>query len=759
MNSLFILKRTWLAVLFTMVLLTSALWAQLPQGFEGGTTMPTGWTTYDGDNDGQTFVVYASATAHGGTNVCRVHWNSVGNNDWLVTPALQITNDYKVVKFWAKSENSTYLEEFNVKLSTTTNAVASFTVNLQSVGNSPFTWTEYTYDLTPYIGQTVYLAVNCVSVDEFYLNLDDFDWAIQSSITGTVTSGGNPLADAKVAINTIPIFAMTNASGVYTLSGSFAGTFNLTASKNGYVNGTATGVVVGANQTVTQDFSLTALPMVTVSGQVNAGDTNAPLAGASVSLSGYANVGPVTTNAQGLFTLPGVFASNTYNINVTADGYLAYTAELVVGAVNQTVPTITIQESTNPPRNVVAVATEANCALTWRKPSSLPEVEYRYDDGTAVGQLGVQTGTTNTILGAAHRHNAEVTAVSWMLTDNGGPHAAVDVWVFGLTNGVPDNTNVLYHATNVASTDLTWMTHTLPEAINCPNGFFVGVSYTGFLALGLDDGLGADYPFTNNTQYASNNYTTTEFAALETLGAFSGSFTIRAMGYDHGALPASIARINMNSMDSKRNSHYANLTKSECAPIFTNFSMLPTTLNRALQGYKISRSTLANIANPNAWENIGTTATANDTTYTDATWAQQPLGLYKYIIQARYSNNVLSAEALSNMVARDMNAQVIVNLSTVNGISPVGAIVKLTCTDADPNHVYQMTATSATVVFPTVWKAIYQVKVTLPGYNTFIEENVDINTNPFGYDVLLQVSNTIFLKVLKARYSLQLVGQ
>ncbi len=180
------------------------------------------------------------------------------------------------------------------------------------------------------------------------------------------------------------------------------------------------------------------------------------------------------------------------------------------------------------------------------------------------------------------------------------------------------------------------------------------------------------------------------------------------------------------------------------APIVTIFSMLPTISNRALLGYKISRSTTENISNPNSWDNIGTTNTANDTTYTDATWAQQPSGIYTYIIQSRYSNNVLSTPAFSNTVAYDMNTNVIVNLATSNNMNPVGTVLYLTCVDGDPTHVYQMTATSSTVVFPNVWRGTYTIKASLPGYTKFVETNVQINVNPFTYSLLLTLSPFVF---------------
>lgn len=1042
MSSLSQIKRISLALTLLLVLSFVSLWAQFPQGFEGTTTMPTGWTVYNQDADTYGFEVYAAnANAHSGTNVARVHWNSTQNNDWLVTPALAITNDNKVIKFWARSNSTVFFEDFNVKLSTTTNAVASFTVNLGTYTQIANEWTEYTYDLSAYVGQTVYVGVQCVSVNELYFSVDDFDWvlgndlmglsvtgntaptvntqtpyivtvknnggnaqsnytvklykqgdvelgsmpgtqvaagataqfsfnwtptvventslygkviltgdnnaandqtaplaiAVQpagvvavnvgnpatttttnlfpadfyyknslsqsiymaseinagglitslkyymtllgdipantplkvwmantalsafegtagwipasqftlvfdgpvtltstgafeftlpltspfpygggnlcimverpmdanyygsgnvfkatetpdfpnrtihfhsdtvdadptapptgtliaaipntsflintaglSTLTGTVTSNSTPVEGVKVAVDNTVRFALTNAQGQYTMQYLQPGTVSLTASKHGYVNGTSAGVVLTADGSTTQNMTVTPLPTVVVSGQVNGSDNGLGIANATVKLIGYENY-EVTTNASGAFSFPTVFANNTYQIKVNAAGYQNYTGEVVVAAANVTVPAITVNELANPARNVVATANATAANLIWKKPSTSAEVEFRYDDGTAVGQLGAGSGTTTTVLGAAHRHSATINSVSWMLTAEGGPHATVDVYVIGMTDGTPDNTQILFHGVDIPNTDAEWNNLVLTTPAEAPNGFLIGVAYNGFLALGMDDGLGEDYPFTNNTQYASMDVTSEGFSAIETLGAFAGNFTIRAMGADNGALtaPLALAPVSFKDAAASKAIHANRLTHSTLVnPIVTNFSTLTSTNNRALIGYQIYRTLVANVGNENLWTTIGSTPTANDTTYTDNTWAQAESGVYKYAVKAKYTNNVLSNAAFSNEVARNMTSNVTINLATANGLPVAGANVRLTCNDGVPEHIYTATATGSSVNFPTVWKGVYQIRVALAGYATHIQDGVSITTDTYSHPVItLQVSNVVF---------------
>lgn len=147
----------------------------LNESFEGDLT---GWSY--ADNDGDAWSIYnEDATydvAHSGTSGVGVLFNPSGNDDWLITPQMALPSTATNITFslWARSHSDSWLEDFNVKLSTTGNALSGFSVTLGSVTNASATWTQYTYDLTGYTGESVYLALQCVSVDDYYLFADDF---------------------------------------------------------------------------------------------------------------------------------------------------------------------------------------------------------------------------------------------------------------------------------------------------------------------------------------------------------------------------------------------------------------------------------------------------------------------------------------------------------------------------------------------------------------------------------------------------------
>jgi hypothetical protein len=166
--------------------------------------------------------------------------------------------------------------------------------------------------------------------------------------------------------------------------------------------------------------------------------------------------------------------------------------------------------------------------LNWN-PST--EVEYRYDDGISTGQLGSSGGTTNTLLGNVHRVNTELTEMSWYLTAEGGPHSNISIWVLGLdAAGIPDGNNVLF-TSSVSNTDEQWNTFTFNESLIVEGGFFLGVSYNGFAAIGTDDGSGDPYVFVPNTHYFVGDYTAGGWETWETYN-FSVNGMIRATGME-----------------------------------------------------------------------------------------------------------------------------------------------------------------------------------------------------------------------------------
>ena len=163
------------------------------EDFEGG-SMPTGWTAIDADGDGYNWGI-GVGQSHSGTGIM-TSASSVGDNssgwtaltpdNWLITPQLDLQG---IMSVWVRSQQSeaSYSEEhFAIYLSTTGNSVSDFTITLVPETTTNYYNSEYTADLSAYVGQKGYIAIrhfNCE--DMFRMNVDDFgiygNWATQNA--------------------------------------------------------------------------------------------------------------------------------------------------------------------------------------------------------------------------------------------------------------------------------------------------------------------------------------------------------------------------------------------------------------------------------------------------------------------------------------------------------------------------------------------------------------------------------------------------
>ncbi|MDR2928177.1 MAG: choice-of-anchor J domain-containing protein, partial [Cytophagaceae bacterium] len=139
------------------------------------------------------------------------------NNDWLILPKNKMEDGVQL-SFWAKTlQAADGLERIKVAVSTTgTNAPNDFTII--SEGNYievPDVWTEYTFDMSDYAGEEVYIAINCVSSNSFALMLDDIlvDYVEKSPSPKSFTKYVVYLNGNEVAETTNPYHEFVNLTG------------------------------------------------------------------------------------------------------------------------------------------------------------------------------------------------------------------------------------------------------------------------------------------------------------------------------------------------------------------------------------------------------------------------------------------------------------------------------------------------------------------------------------------------------------------
>ncbi|MDP8269138.1 MAG: choice-of-anchor J domain-containing protein [Candidatus Tenebribacter davisii] len=164
-------KRKSILLIAIMLLLTTMVWGQwsLDESFEGG-IIPADWTIYDVNNDDFQWIAYQnSAYANSGDWMAAVECYDNDGEDWLVTPAVVI-QDGDSFSFFARAWYST--ENFNVLLSTSGNAMNDFDITLESVIAIEDDYVEFTYDLSPYAGESIFLAIEWLQ-DTYSLLIDD----------------------------------------------------------------------------------------------------------------------------------------------------------------------------------------------------------------------------------------------------------------------------------------------------------------------------------------------------------------------------------------------------------------------------------------------------------------------------------------------------------------------------------------------------------------------------------------------------------
>lgn len=122
-------------------------------------------------------------TAHSGDKVmacfAAVPDGDLGNDDWLISPQITLAATGNSLSFWAKAADSEFGDErFRVLVSIGTTDTADFldvlTDEPDEATPADLTWHEYTYDLSAFDGMQVYIAIQCVSFDQFGFLVDDF---------------------------------------------------------------------------------------------------------------------------------------------------------------------------------------------------------------------------------------------------------------------------------------------------------------------------------------------------------------------------------------------------------------------------------------------------------------------------------------------------------------------------------------------------------------------------------------------------------
>lgn len=147
------------------------------EGFESYSSgsVPQCWSVVDVAGSGAWSVYDYSYYAHTGSKAVRIYTSgSTSANDYLITPGYAVTahaND--MFSFWARNSYSSYSDGLQVLVSTTGTDVANFTDVIASETIAGTSYNQYSYDLSAYDGQTIYIALRATSGAYHTIYVDD----------------------------------------------------------------------------------------------------------------------------------------------------------------------------------------------------------------------------------------------------------------------------------------------------------------------------------------------------------------------------------------------------------------------------------------------------------------------------------------------------------------------------------------------------------------------------------------------------------
>jgi hypothetical protein len=191
--------------------------AQFTESFD--TEIPATWTVTDVDG-GDTWV-HNTTNSHAGAGSARIAWDSAAHEDYLISPQFTVTAGVSDrISFWTASDLS-YFESFEVLLSTSGTAPADFSVQLGSelsATNVP-TFEEFTYDLSSYVGSSVYIAIKATGADQYYLYVDEFAVDAAPTCTTAVVNSATVMPDCSNAQFSVDVDVATVGDGANVTDG------------------------------------------------------------------------------------------------------------------------------------------------------------------------------------------------------------------------------------------------------------------------------------------------------------------------------------------------------------------------------------------------------------------------------------------------------------------------------------------------------------------------------------------------------------
>lgn len=375
--------------------------AQFSENFDASTSAPVGWSVINGGGS-STFIFSAGApgSALSAPNAAQINYDSVAHDDYLVTPSITVTagvNDR--LTFFVKNQDPNYVENYDVKVSTTTATAAAFTTFLKTNGPAPNAWTQVVLDLTPYVGQTIYIGFHATSTDKFRLLFDNVVNDTAPTTAPNCASLATPANDATGVDSTnttLTWTAPTTGGPVSYYELYMDTTTNPTTKIGNYVNPTATFSTTNSNALLSGTKYYWRIVAVNSAGSSTGCSsiynfTTATIASNGCTTSPNGNYGalvPSTCNGTTAATRTNAYAGEYSTVTVVAGN--TYKFETLLK------PTYYITLATNATTPVVL--THGTNPVTYTPTTSGTIRFYSHTDGTCTGLTTSATSHTRSVI-------------------------------------------------------------------------------------------------------------------------------------------------------------------------------------------------------------------------------------------------------------------------------------------------------------------------------------------------------------------------
>jgi hypothetical protein len=210
------MKKITLIFIFLLGCVSSSF-AQFSENFDADVTLPAGWSVING-GDANTWEIAAPGSggpSHSGTNVASIGYDSTtAHDDYLITPQFTVNAGVSNhLNLWAQSRSTFFQETFDVLLSTTGTNATDFT-EVIATGVAPGTaWQEFSYALSTYEGQSVYVAFKSTTIDQWELYIDDVVIDAAAAAVPECVTNVSPLDGATGVVTGLITFAWADGMG------------------------------------------------------------------------------------------------------------------------------------------------------------------------------------------------------------------------------------------------------------------------------------------------------------------------------------------------------------------------------------------------------------------------------------------------------------------------------------------------------------------------------------------------------------------